>query len=559
MKITQFLLLLASITLSKVQSEYGVLTVEDMKKRTAPFVKTSQGAEICIKYLPDMVPLPIFPQSLGYFQLLDMTQHDACSRIPPDGTEDALLFVRRGSDCSFDQVLLNFANHHPAGILVSTPDLRLGHLEIKDRTIRDLKIVVAFIEEASLKTLKKLFKPSDVLVGKMSTQKVQELDLSLAIIWCLAVLTVAVGTYMPANSRHHGLRHVEKRWSLGYVDPKLTNSEEMARMNADIENYISPFVIVIYVFMMATTLTLLYFFYGYMVYVFIVIFTIASAMAVYIVLEPVMHMSPFGKQIYCGSPEVWEVTLIVFSVTLSVTWLVFRNHPSSWIMQNMLGIAYMITLLRLLHLPNFKTITLLLAMLFYYDIFFVFITPYFTASGESIMVQVAKGIAQGASGSGSLEKLPVLLKVPHISNRAMSACLGGFSLLGYGDIVVPGLLLSYCRRFDLLHPAASHYYITALVSYAAGLSAAFLGLYLMKTGQPALLYLVPATVIPVFCMAWCRGHLNCFWNGVMHFDDNGICSYSAVPVESPTPDLDASNLPGHQPGNSGLRGILPSR
>ncbi|XP_049271851.1 uncharacterized protein LOC125758551 [Rhipicephalus sanguineus] len=36
---------------------------------------------------------------------------------------------------------------------------------------------------------------------------------------------------------------------------------------------------------------------------------------------------------------------------------------------------------------------------------------------------------------------------------------------------------------------------------------------LMDTGQPALLYLVPAILLPVILLAWCRGDLKNFWNG----------------------------------------------
>lgn len=41
----------------------------------------------------------------------------------------------------------------------------------------------------------------------------------------------------------------------------------------------------------------------------------------------------------------------------------------------------------------------------------------------------------------------------------------------------------------------------------------FVGLYLMAVAQPALLYLVPFTLIPVFLLGLCRRELSLLWNG----------------------------------------------
>lgn len=41
----------------------------------------------------------------------------------------------------------------------------------------------------------------------------------------------------------------------------------------------------------------------------------------------------------------------------------------------------------------------------------------------------------------------------------------------------------------------------------------FAGLYLMAAAQPALLYLVPFTLIPVFLLGLCRREFTLLWNG----------------------------------------------
>ena len=62
----------------------------------------------------------------------------------------------------------------------------------------------------------------------------------------------------------------------------------------------------------------------------------------------------------------------------------------AWVLQDILGISFSISLIRNIRLPNLKVCTMLLVLLLIYDIFFVFITPLFSA-GKSIMVEVATG------------------------------------------------------------------------------------------------------------------------------------------------------------------------
>lgn len=69
-------------------------------------------------------------------------------------------------------------------------------------------------------------------------------------------------------------------------------------------------------------------------------------------------------------------------------------------------------MLRVMRLNSFKIATVLLSVLFFYDIFFVFVTPLFTANGESVMVDVATGgMGGGKDGKGSGEALPMVIKV----------------------------------------------------------------------------------------------------------------------------------------------------
>ncbi|KAH7951082.1 hypothetical protein HPB52_004713 [Rhipicephalus sanguineus] len=250
-------------------------------------------------------------------------------------------------------------------------------------------------------------------------------------------------------------------------------------------------------------------------YVIIGMFVLASTVALVGVLEPLFYMVPFGTArlpnyafpCFYGSLEVRQVLLILFSIGLAFSWVVIRHNSKSWLLQDFLGVIFSIYMIKTLRLPNLMVICVLLVLLFFYDIFFVFVTPYLVPKGDSIMVEVARG-------GGSDEQIPMVLRVPHLSNEDISACFGEYSVLGFGDILIPGFLVAYVHSFDLIATQGCLYYVTSVTAYGVGLLVTFIGLYIMKMAQPALLYLVPATLIPVILIAWYRGELREIWYGL---------------------------------------------
>ena len=70
------------------------------------------------------------------------------------------------------------------------------------------------------------------------------------------------------------------------------------------------------------------------------------------------------------------------------------------------------------------------------------------------------------------EKLPFLFLVPHLAvSELHSVCNIGlsYSMLGFGDIIIPGFLGGYCAYFDLLNVHAHYYYWwTFIFSYGFG-------------------------------------------------------------------------------------------
>eukprot|EP00551_Chaetoceros_affinis_P007620 CAMPEP_0203665334 /NCGR_PEP_ID=MMETSP0090-20130426/2567_1 /ASSEMBLY_ACC=CAM_ASM_001088 /TAXON_ID=426623 /ORGANISM="Chaetoceros affinis, Strain CCMP159" /LENGTH=817 /DNA_ID=CAMNT_0050528851 /DNA_START=79 /DNA_END=2532 /DNA_ORIENTATION=+ len=246
-----------------------------------------------------------------------------------------------------------------------------------------------------------------------------------------------------------------------------------------------------------------------------------------------------------GPVTVIELLAVITSYGLGGVWLYIAftcHHPDTilffWVMQDIMGMCMCIMFLKTMKLNSIKVASILLIAAFFYDIFFVFVTPYLTKGGKSIMVDVATSGGPPTADPSWCEKypdgpecqggdpLPMLFTIPRINDYA-----GGSSLLGLGDIVLPGLLLSFAARYDAAKKlvSASHspssrrmssstcrsgcgYFVPSVIGYAIGLAMANVAVYVMRMGQPALLYLVPCCLGVIVFLGWKRGELSDLWN-----------------------------------------------
>lgn len=202
-----------------------------------------------------------------------------------------------------------------------------------------------------------------------------------------------------------------------------------------------------------------------------------------------------------GPLSLLTILVSPFCITFATIWAVYRHVSYAWVAQDILGIALIITVLQIVRLPNIKVSTVLLSCAFLYDIFWVFISP--IIFDESVMIVVARGDRSGEEG------IPMLLKIPRIFDP-----WGGYSIIGIGDILLPGLLISFAKRFDAATKKnlRNGYFLWLLVGYGSGLFITYIALNLMDGhGQPALLYIVPLTLGALLHLGWRRGELMMLW------------------------------------------------
>lgn len=276
-----------------------------------------------------------------------------------------------------------------------------------------------------------------------------------------------------------------------------------------------------------------------------------------------------------------DVSAMVISYGVGATWLYVAfmfPHPDSyafyWVIQDIFGLCMCVLFLSTIKLNAIRVAAILLTVAFFYDIFFVFVTPLLTKHGESIMVNVATSGGPPKADPSWCEKypfdseckggdpLPMLFAIPRIGDYQ-----GGCSMLGLGDIVLPGLLLSFASRYDEAKrligvigggsgrmrnnacPDATQqqklsplcflccccrqgYFGPVMVAYAIGLAMANAAVYIMQMGQPALLYLVPCCLGTMVYIGHKSGELNDLWEGPRVIRAADALLYGAPRVES---------------------------
>eukprot|EP00415_Alexandrium_ostenfeldii_P002078 UN2078 len=187
---------------------------------------------------------------------------------------------------------------------------------------------------------------------------------------------------------------------------------------------------------------------------------------------------------------VFDILGSIFGAVMCVAYLLTKN----WIINNLFGISFSVMGLKKIATSNAKTGAIMLLGLFVYDIFWVFGSK--QVFGSNVMVTVAKGV-----------EAPIKLMFP----RSVNGCGNlEFSMLGLGDIVVPGIYIAFMAKWDAVlkgsGKATSSVYLTVcMVAYALSLITTVLVMLIFNAAQPALLYIVPYVLAASAGLAFLRG------------------------------------------------------
>jgi signal peptide peptidase-like protein 2B len=235
----------------------------------------------------------------------------------------------------------------------------------------------------------------------------------------------------------------------------------------------------------------------------------------------------------------------VAALGLCLTWFFNREHPYAFVLLNVMNFALCVYAIRGSNIHSLRLLTFLLVAMFVYDIFMVFGTRLLTSSGCSVMVEVVTGVECRSRASQSQanstkeiypvppidadnpEKIPIVFYFPLLSDP-MSECFdldveGEFRhvMLGLGDVIVPGYLIAFCFYIDVVKRHRFYSFgVISLIGYSLGMIATFIALRLMETAQPALIYLVPFTLVPISLWACYKGVFCEIWKGKLNKEES---------------------------------------
>lgn len=447
----------------------------------------------------------------------------------------------------------------------------------------DTELVKSEAESVTIQASFITMKQGSILLGEISNDSGVKLTLyerplpkynfSSVIIWLMGTFVASVAAYLSGSEyrevckknaslmsggRHGNTREENRSQQRATGDAQGGNQEQPASDRLEITMTMA----FLFVVMSSATLLILFYFKIYGIVKAFYAFGCAGALAQVLVFPAIdKSVTKIGTQSWwngplctlpgdCGILSRIEALAGAICYSWCGYWLFLAltmHHPSEntffWITQDIMGAAMCILFIDLVRVPTLKIAGALLWALFVYDIFFVFISPLLFDSSVMITVATSGGPPTAdptwcekypdSDGCEGGDPLPMLLTFPRLFSYQ-----GGASMLGLGDIVLPGLLLSFACRFDEAKRLVGlsgggrgsdgtctyweskgyfcslrGYFVPVCIAYALGLMMANIAVYVMNTGQPALLYLVPMTFGTMYFLGKRRNELGDLWDG----------------------------------------------
>ncbi|KAA3456507.1 signal peptide peptidase-like 2 [Gossypium australe] len=427
---------------------------------------------------------------------------DCCSHLKNKLDNDVIM-VDRGH-CKFTTKANNAQAANASALLIINNQKELYKMVCDpNETDLDIHIPTVMLPQDAGVSLEKMLTSNSSVSVQLYSPKRPLVDIAEVFLWLMAVGTILCASYWSAwSAREAAIEHDKL-----LKDP-LDEIPDTRHVGSGGLLNINTTSAVLFVVFASCFLIMLYKLMAYwFVELLVVLFCIGGVEGLQTCL--VALLSRWFKSIaesYVKIPlfgAVSYLTLAVspFCIAFAVVWAVYRNVSFAWIGQDILGIALIITVLQIVHVPNLKVGTVLLSCAFLYDIFWVFVSK--KLFHESVMIVVARGDKSGQDG------IPMLLKIPRMFDP-----WGGYSIIGFGDILLPGLLVAFSLRYDWLANKSlrAGYFVWAMIAYGLGLLVTYVALNLMDGhGQPALLYIVPFTLGTFLTLGRKRGDLRILW------------------------------------------------
>ncbi|XP_058779292.1 signal peptide peptidase-like 2 [Vicia villosa] len=428
---------------------------------------------------------------------------DCCS-APLNKIAGDVIMVDRGK-CTFTKKA-NFAQNANASAILIINNQKELYKMVCDPDETDLNIHIPAVMlplDAGTRLENMLMSASSVSVQLYSPRR-PTVDIAEVFLWLMAVLTILCASYWSAWRTWEAAVELDRL--LKDASDDIPNTKDASGVSGVVN--MNAKAAVLFVLVASCFLFMLYKLMStWFIEVLVVLFCIGGVEGLQTCSVAILSRwfklasETYVKLPFIGAVSYLTLAVTPFCITFAVFWAVYRDKSFAWIGQDILGIALIITVLQIVHVPNLKVGTVLLSCSLLYDLFWVFVSKKFFK--ESVMIVVARGDRSGEDG------IPMLLKFPRILDP-----WGGYSIIGFGDILLPGMLLAFSLRYDWLAKKSlvSGYFLWAMFAYGFGLLITYVALNLMDGhGQPALLYIVPFTLGTILALGRKRRELKILW------------------------------------------------
>ncbi|OIW21426.1 hypothetical protein TanjilG_03460 [Lupinus angustifolius] len=430
---------------------------------------------------------------------------DCCSK-PKNKLTSEIILVHRGK-CSFTTKANIAEDAGASAIIIINNQTELFKMVCEDNeTDVNIGIPAVMLPQDAGINLEKHIRNYSIVSIQLYSPHRPLVDVAEVFLWLMAVGTILCASYWSAWTAREAAIEQEKLL-------KDASDEYVSTENVGSSGYveISTASAILFVLFASCFLVMLYELMSYwFVEILVVLFCIGGVEGLQTCLVALLSCfrwsqdaaQTFVKIPFFGAVPYLALAVTPFCIVFAVVWAVYRRVSYAWIGQDILGITLIITVLQIVRIPNLKVGTVLLSCAFLYDICWVFVSKWWFH--ESVMIVVARGDKSGEDG------IPMLLKIPRLFDP-----WGGYSIIGFGDILLPGLLVAFSLRYDWLAKKnlRAGYFVWAMTAYGLGLFVTYVALNLMDGhGQPALLYIVPFTLGTFISLGVKRGELKILWS-----------------------------------------------
>ncbi|CAH2038812.1 unnamed protein product [Thlaspi arvense] len=400
------------------------------------------------------------------------TPLNSCSNLTSKLSGSIALSVR--GECTFTAKAEVAQSGGAAALVLINDKEDLDEMACNDKdTSLNVSIPVLMISISSGDALKKSIMQNQKVELLLYAPKSPVVDYAVAFLWLMSV-----GTVFTASVWSHitGPKNDEQYDELS---PKKSSNDDASKDGNEEETLdISATGAVIFVISASTFLVLLFFFMSsWFIVILTIFFLIGGIQGLHNIITTLItrRCNKCGqknvKVPLFGNVSILSLLVLLFCFVVAVVWFLKRKTSYAWAGQDIFGICLMINVLQVARLPNIR-------------------------------------VARGSKDTG--ESIPMLLRIPRLSDP-----WGGYNMIGFGDILFPGLLICFIFRYDKENNKGTlrGYFPWLMFGYGLGLFLTYLGLYVMNGhGQPALLYLVPCTLGITVVLGLVRRELRDLWN-----------------------------------------------